>query len=163
MSHIKVSVIIPMYNSEGTIITAIKSVLNQTFTPVMEIIIVNDGSIDNSKKIVEQYILDNKLDKLIRLINKTNGGVSSARNLGIQEAKGEYIALLDSDDEWLPEKMQKQFKEIEKNPQIKFIGTNRNNESYKFFGKQINIYEFYLFYLWLSFKYVRRKIIVRFF
>ena len=86
------SVIVPVYNVEDYIIQCIDSILNQTLKN-MEIIIVNDGSTDNSMN----YIRDYK-DERIRIINKKNGGLSSARNLGMNAAKGKYIAFVDSDD-----------------------------------------------------------------
>ena len=132
----KVSAIIPLYNAKDTIKSTIESVINQTYTDPIEVIVVNDGSTDDCEKIVEQMILENQSNRSIKLINKSNGGVSSARNRGIKEATGEWIALLDSDDIWLPEKLEKQFKEIEKNSDIQFIGTNRNNEIYPFFNKK---------------------------
>ncbi len=131
----KISVIIPMYNSKDTIKSAIESILNQTYQQSIEIIVVNDGSKDGCERIVEDIILNNKTNRIIRLINKPNGGVSSARNRGIKEASGDWIAFLDSDDIWLPEKLQKQVNEIEKNSNIEFIGTNRNGEFYPFFKK----------------------------
>lgn len=134
----KISVIIPMYNSKETIKSAIESVLNQTYKEPIEIVVVNDGSSDGCEKIVEDIISNNQTNRTIKLINKPNGGVSSARNRGIKEASGDFIALLDSDDIWLPEKLEKQSKEIEKNPNIKFIGTNRNGELYPFFKKSNN-------------------------
>lgn len=91
-----ISVIIPLFNKELYIKSTIENVLNQTFQS-FEIIVVNDGSIDNGPKIVESFS-----DQRIRLINKENGGVSSARNVGIQNAKFDYIAFLDADDVWLP-------------------------------------------------------------
>ena len=103
----KISVIIPMYNAENTILTALNSIKNQTYKCEYEVIVVNDGSLDNSKKIVEEYILENPQLTII-LINQINGGVSKARNEGLKRAKGDYIALLDSDDEWLPQKVEKQ-------------------------------------------------------
>lgn len=133
-----ISVIIPMYNSKDTIKGAIESVLNQTYQEPIEVIIVNDGSTDGCEKIVEEMILNNHTNRIIKLINKPNGGVSSARNRGIKEASGEWIALLDSDDIWLPEKLQKQVDEINKNSNINFIGTNRNGELYPFFKKSEN-------------------------
>lgn len=126
MDNPLVSVIIPMYNAEKTIETSINSIFNQTYKDY-EIIIINDGSKDKSKEIVEKIINNNK-DKKILLINKENGGVSSARNFGIKNANGEYIAFLDSDDEWLPEKLEKQADILIKNKEIDFIGCNRNNE-----------------------------------
>lgn len=122
-----ISVIIPAYNSGGTIVDCISSVLNQTRIDLIdEIIIVNDGSKDDTVKIVKQhYANENK----VKVISKNNGGVSSARNTGIHMASGQWIALLDSDDVWLPEKIEKQWNEIEHNPQIAFIGCNRNKEN----------------------------------
>lgn len=96
----KISVVIPLYNKKETVLRAINSVLNQTVLPE-EIIIVNDGSTDGSAQVVAQ--LDHPL---IQLFNQSNQGVSAARNLGIAEAKNEWIAFLDADDEWLPEFLQ---------------------------------------------------------
>ena len=126
-----ISVIIPMYNAESTIQNCIESVLYQTYKARVEIIVVNDGSTDNSKLLVEDIIRNNISNIFIRLINKENAGVSSARNYGIKLAKGEYIALLDSDDEWLPEKIDKQLKVLQSNNNISFIGgliTNKTND-----------------------------------
>lgn len=91
-----ISVIIPLYNCKKYITRAIESVLKQTYLP-KEIIVVNDGSTDNGEKIVEEMH-----HPLIKVINQKNGGVSSARNTGINEARGQFIAFLDADDEWLP-------------------------------------------------------------
>lgn len=92
---IKVSIIIPVYGVEKYIRQCIESVLNQTYKNI-EVIVVNDGTKDNSMKIIEEYIRDNR----IKIINKENGGLSSARNRGIEEATGKYIFFVDSDD-WL--------------------------------------------------------------
>ena len=92
-----ISVIMPLYNNEKYIEEAVKSVINQTYTD-WELLIINDASTDNSFQIVEKIA---KTDSRIKLINfKKNKGVSHARNLGIREAKGEYISFLDSDDFW---------------------------------------------------------------
>ncbi|WP_192499666.1 glycosyltransferase family A protein [Flavobacterium sp. PL002] len=117
-----ISVIIPMYNAETTIETCIFSVLNQTYKGKIEIIVVNDGSIDNCQKIVEAIIKNNSCLTDIQLVNKENGGVSSARNNGLALAQGEYIALLDSDDEWLVDKTEKQLDVFLNNPTIGFVG-----------------------------------------
>ena len=95
LEKIFVSVIIPTYNRANTLEDAIQSVLGQTFQD-FELIIVDDGSTDNTEEVVSYYITvySNK----IKYIYKTNGGVSSARNEGIRNAKGNYIAFLDSDD-----------------------------------------------------------------
>lgn len=89
-----VSVVVPLYNKEQWVERCIKSVLEQTYK-VMEILIINDGSTDNSLKIVSKM-----RDNRIQIINKPNGGVSSARNLGIENAKGIYITFIDADDTW---------------------------------------------------------------
>ena len=106
-----ISVVIPLYNKEKAVIGTLNSVLAQTYKDY-EVIIVNDGSTDHSQQVVEEYIkshiTNSKSDKSpitnhqspIRLVSKPNGGVSSARNCGIQEARGEYVAFLDGDDLW---------------------------------------------------------------
>ena len=94
-----ISVVIPLYNKEAEIERALTSVVEQSLA-VGEIIVVNDGSTDNSKEIVERFISAHP-EAGIRLINQPNSGVSVARNRGIEEATGEYIALLDADDWWL--------------------------------------------------------------
>jgi len=90
--NIKVSIVIPCYNSEQFIERTIYSVLKQSVSE-LEIIVVNDGSTDSSRDLVERII-----DPRIRLINTENNGVSKARNIGLQEAKGELVLFLDSDD-----------------------------------------------------------------
>jgi glycosyltransferase involved in cell wall biosynthesis len=134
----QISTIIPLNNAKDTIISTIESVLNQTYKESIEIIVVNDGSIDGCEKLVEEFIANNSSNRIIKLINKQNGGVSSARNRGIKEASGDWIALLDSDDIWLPEKLEKQMVEIEKNPTIDFIGTNKDLIKYPFYQKSQN-------------------------
>ncbi len=88
------SIVVPLYNKERSVSRAVISVLRQNYKE-FELIIVNDGSTDNSLDIVNKF--DN--DK-IRIINKTNGGVASARNRGIEEAKSDWICFLDADDYW---------------------------------------------------------------
>ena len=132
----KVSVIVPMYNSKNTIKSAIESLLNQTYKEPIEIILVNDGSKDDCEKIVEEMIINNQTNKHIKLINKQNGGVSSARNRGIKEASGEWIAFLDSDDMWHPQKLELVFEAL-KDDSIKFIGHSYNLENN--FDKKFNL------------------------
>ena len=110
MNHL-VSIVIPTYNCERFIARAIDSALNQTYK-AWEIIVVDDGSTDNTKQILQPY-----MDK-IRYFFKENGGVSTARNIGIKEAKGEFIAFLDADDIWVTEKLELQMKEILKSDSI---------------------------------------------
>lgn len=116
-----ISIIIPAYNSEKTIDTCLNSVINQTYKGEIEIIVINDGSEDNTQKIVEEIINKNK--KLsIKIINQKNAGVSKARNIGLKLANGNYIALLDSDDEWLIDKLEKQLSVFNSDPEVSFVG-----------------------------------------
>ena len=94
------SVVIPLYNKENHIYNTIKSVLNQSFKD-FEIIIVNDGSTDKSIDVIST-IVDNRIE----IIDKKNEGASKARNIGIQNAKSDYVALLDADDIWYPNHLQ---------------------------------------------------------
>lgn len=106
------SVIIPAYNCEETITKSLDSVKNQTrYDLIKEIIIVNDGSTDETGKVIEQYISDNPDMKCIYM-QQENHGVSYARNQGIMRANGKWIALLDADDVWLPDKIERQFEII---------------------------------------------------
>lgn len=88
------SVIMPVYNVEKTLSRAIESILNQSFSN-LELILVNDGSTDRSSEICEEYTLK---DKRISVINKTNGGLSSARNEGLKNTQGDFVTFIDSDD-----------------------------------------------------------------
>ena len=98
-----ISVVIPLYNKQNSIVATLQSVLAQTYTDY-EVVIVDDGSTDNSAQVVKEFISAYPQPlpkgKGVRLVRKANGGVSSARNTGIMEAKGEYIAFLDGDDLW---------------------------------------------------------------
>ena len=104
-----VSIIIPAYNVEKYVQEAIDSALSQIYKDI-EIIVVDDGSTDNTKKVLNPYIKKGQ----IHYIYQENKGLSSARNTGIRAAKGGYIAFLDSDDLFLPEKMQRQVDFLEK-------------------------------------------------
>ena len=107
-----VSIITPAYNAAAYIAETIESVLVQTYTN-WEMLIVNDCSKDNTAEIAESYA---KKDKRIKLINlKQNSGAAAARNTAIQNAKGRYIAFLDSDDLWKKEKLQKQIEFMQQN------------------------------------------------
>lgn len=97
------SIIIPLYNKEQSIVSTLQTVLKQTFQD-FEIVIVDDGSTDHSVEEVKKVI-----DPRIRLIHQSNAGVSAARNRGIDEARGEYIAFLDADDEWKPDYLKAQY------------------------------------------------------
>jgi len=126
----KVTVIIPAYNAEKYIEQTINSVLAQTFQD-FEIIVINDGSRDKTAEIVNSYGLS------VRCIQTTNGGVSRARNLGIDNALGEYIAFLDSDDLWAPTKLEKQVALLNENQNIGlcFTALERVDRNLKLIGK----------------------------
>ena len=112
------SIVIPLYNKEKAIVATLQSVLAQTYTDY-EIIVVDDGSKDNSLKVAKSVN-----DSRINVIHKENGGVSSARNRGIREAKGDYIALLDGDDLWKPTFLEEQVKLIHDFPKAAMWGVN---------------------------------------
>jgi glycosyltransferase involved in cell wall biosynthesis len=94
MTNPKISIIVPLYNTERYLQRCFDSLVNQTLKEI-EIILVNDGSTDNSSKICDEYA---KRDRRIKVIHKENGGVSSARNTGMELASGEFLAFVDSDD-----------------------------------------------------------------
>lgn len=121
-----ISVVIPLYNKEKSIASTLQSVYEQTYTDY-EVVIVNDGCTDNSANVVKDFIAqidDRCIDHRWTLVDKPNGGVCSARNRGIQEAKGEYIALLDGDDLWDKEYLAEQVKMIEDFPDAAMWGLN---------------------------------------
>lgn len=137
-NDILISVIIPAYNSSASIKDAVNSVISQSNrSNIKEIIIVNDGSKDNTSRIVKNIIENNKTSIPISLIEQKNMGVSAARNNGIKVSKGNWIGLLDADDTWLPNKISEQIIAIKKHPEIKAIGSNRDS-LFKKHGKKIN-------------------------
>lgn len=118
-----VSVVIPTHNRADLIERAVKSVLNQTYKE-FEIIIVSDGSTDNTDEVVERL---KNVDGRIRYISYSPGkGGNAARNTGIKEANYEYIAFLDDDDEWLPDKLEKQVEVLENDSRIGLVCTGVN-------------------------------------
>lgn len=132
------SIIIPVYNSSKTIVECLSSVIEQNnFELEKEIIIINDGSTDNSEVLIKEFIA-NHPEVIIKYKYKENGGVSRARNLGIQLSSGTWIAFLDSDDRWLPDKLSAQFEIIHSSTfNIDFIGCARNNEVLNILGNKI--------------------------
>jgi glycosyltransferase involved in cell wall biosynthesis len=108
----KVSVVIPVFNGEATIAETLESVFAQRFDGGFEVIVVNDGSTDGTRAVLEKY------GDRIRVIDQPRGGVSGARNTGIREAAGEYIALLDADDTWTEDKLAKTVTVLERNPAV---------------------------------------------
>lgn len=121
-----ISVVIPLYNKEKSIASTLQSVCDQTYKDY-EVVIVNDGSTDNSANVVKDIIahIDGRcIEDRWTLVDKTNGGVCSARNRGIQEAKGEYVAMLDGDDMWDKEFLAEIAKMIEDFPKAAMWGAN---------------------------------------
>lgn len=109
MNYIHFSIVIPLYNKEKYIARTIQSVLNQTW-PYYEVIVVDDGCTDNSVKVIEAFS-----DDRITIVNQSNSGVSVARNNGIKQAKYNWVALLDGDDEWRPDFLKLLADNIKKN------------------------------------------------
>lgn len=114
-----VSVIIPVYNGSQFLEEALQSVYDQTYSNV-EIIVVDDGSTDTSSDIVEGF-------SEVRYFYQENQGVSVARNTGIQKATGAYIAFLDADDIWMPEKLSIQIEYMLKHPEYRITTTEKVN------------------------------------
>jgi glycosyltransferase involved in cell wall biosynthesis len=111
----KVSVIVPTYNRAHFLAEAIQSVLDQTFQD-FEVMVVDDGSTDNTKEVVDRF-----QDPRIKYIYRRNRGLSAARNTGIKASIGEYIALLDSDDIWLPQNLELNVKLLDSRPDIALV------------------------------------------
>jgi glycosyltransferase involved in cell wall biosynthesis len=113
----KISVVIPAFNSERFIVASIRSVINQDYGNV-EIICVDDGSVDGTEREVTANFPS------VHYLRQSNRGPAAARNLGIAKSTGEYVAFLDSDDIWLPEKLSLQMECIARDPTIKILHTN---------------------------------------
>ena len=119
MQQLLISIIMPAYNASATIRESIQSVLAQDYTN-WELIVVNDCSTDETEAIILEYLSDNR----IKLINKDqNEEVSKARNTGIKQSKGDWIAFLDSDDLWTPDKLSKIVALLQENPHGKLFFT----------------------------------------
>jgi glycosyltransferase involved in cell wall biosynthesis len=112
-----ISAVIPAYNSEKHIVRAIESVLRQT-RPADEIIVVDDGSADGTADQVRKF------GDQVHLITQKNAGASAARNAGIEAARGNWIAFLDADDEWLPEKLKLQIEHLRRHPDLTWTTGN---------------------------------------
>lgn len=133
MDDTLVSIILPTYNRADFIGAALDSVFAQTYSH-WELVIVDDGSTDDTGRVLERYV-----DPRMVVIHRENGGVSAARNTGITRCTGEVIALLDSDDEWLPRKLEKQLAymqehgyEISQTEEIWVRGGRRVNQKAKY-------------------------------
>ncbi|MEM1426839.1 MAG: glycosyltransferase, partial [Cyanobacteria bacterium P01_H01_bin.130] len=118
-----ISVIIPVYNGAATIAETLESIFSQTLDgsqAEVEIIIINDGSTDQTNAIVETF-MGRRKDYPIHLFEVENGGVSRARNRGAQLAKGRYLTFIDADDLWTTDKLEAQFFALESNPKAGFV------------------------------------------
>lgn len=123
----RTSVIVPVYNAEKYLHRCVDSILVQSFTD-FELLLINDGSKDNSGKICDEYAAK---DSRIRVFHKENGGVSSARNLGLDNAKGDYIMFVDSDDYMFPQMCEHMVTTIEsKNADLVVCGTTESGGGY---------------------------------
>jgi glycosyltransferase involved in cell wall biosynthesis len=112
----KVSVVLPIYNGARYLAEAIESVLGQTY-PHFEVVAINDGSRDRSNEIVGRYLASGR----VKYIEQSNQGVAGARNAGIARSSGEFIALLDQDDVWLPDKLEKQVAFMDAHPEAALV------------------------------------------
>ncbi len=110
-----VSIIIPTYNRAHYVGDAIESTLAQTY-PNKEILVIDDGSTDGTRGLVEKYL------PRVQYHHQPNKGASAARNLGIRLSRGDFVAFLDSDDRWLPEKISMQVELLEKHPAVGMVG-----------------------------------------
>jgi glycosyltransferase involved in cell wall biosynthesis len=114
----RLSVVIPLYNKEGQIVRALDSVCAQTVRDV-EVVVVDDGSTDGGAALVRAYG-----DPRVRLVQQPNGGVSSARNLGVESARGPVVAFLDADDAWYPDHLERLWRMRLEYPQAVGWATN---------------------------------------
>jgi len=112
--NISVTVVVPAYNAAQYLSETIESVLAQTFND-FELLIIDDGSTDNTAEIAHQY---SQQDSRVKLFSQQNQGVSVARNMGIQMAQGEFVAFLDSDDQWLSDKLAVHIEHLTSQPEL---------------------------------------------
>jgi glycosyltransferase involved in cell wall biosynthesis len=127
------SVIIPAFNAEKTIITAIDSVINELISLAIdwELIIVNDGSTDNTISTLEKYFQNSiGVNQKVRIINKINEGVATARNTGLKSCNGDYVAFNDSDDIWIEGRLSLLLGTLMKNSQIDLIAGLHTNDNF---------------------------------
>ena len=135
-----ISIIVPVYRTEKYLDRCVESIVNQTYKN-LEIILVDDGSPDDCPKMCDEWA---KKDKRIKVIHKENGGVSSARNIGIKSAKGKYIGFVDSDDYIEKEMYESLIDVLNKNKNLDYIYcdiydaekiNNHSREDYKILSK----------------------------
>lgn len=134
-----ISVIVPVYNVEKYIHETIQSVVNQTYQD-WELLLVEDGSSDNSRVVIEEYIKASAGENIRLVVQPENGGAARARNRGLKEAKGRYIAYLDGDDLWAPDKLERQLLFLqEKDAAFTFTGYEFANEAGEGTGKVVRV------------------------
>ncbi|MBW4532803.1 MAG: glycosyltransferase family 2 protein [Pleurocapsa minor HA4230-MV1] len=114
----KVSVVIPAYNAMAYLPETIANVLKQTYTD-FEVVVINDGSTDK----IEEWITQEVSDRQVKLISQANLGATAARNTGISESQGEYLAFLDADDLWESTKLAKQVEVLDSHPEVGLVYT----------------------------------------
>lgn len=124
-----ISVIIPVYNAEKTLPAALQSVAGQHFKEGLEIILTDDGSTDKSAEVAHEFL--NKSAIPWQFTAQRNLGVSKARNEAMKKAKGQYLAFLDADDQWMPDKLEKQLAVI-KEKNLNFLAAKRSNQNILF-------------------------------
>jgi len=129
----KVTVLIPAYNAAHFLPTSIESALGQTYQD-FEILVIDDGSTDNTREVVAVYV--DKHPGKVRYIFQENKGLAEARNTGIAQSQGEYLALLDADDQWLPCRLQEGVMVLDADPSIGLVHGNITNIGID--GKEIN-------------------------
>ncbi len=119
MENLTIDIILPSFNRSPLLERAIRSVLQQSY-PHFNLYVINDGSTDETDQMMEQFTHDPRL----HYIKQENKGVSAARNLGIKMAQSSWVAFLDSDDEWLPSKLEVQVQYMRKYPTLRFFHSN---------------------------------------
>src|SRR5688500_4023597 len=144
------SVIIPTYNRAHIVADTIRSVLEQTYRP-LEVIVIDDGSSDDTRRIVEGF------GTPVRYFHQPNAGVSAARNHGFRRARGEFIALLDSDDRWHPWKLARQVDVLRRHPEVGMVWTDMSAVN----DKGEVIHRAYLRMFYGSYRFIRIEDICR--
>ena len=119
MKNPLVSVVLPLYNGKDFIVSSIASVLSQSYSP-LELLVINDGSSDSSADLIPT-------DPRIRLFHRQNAGVAASRNFGIGQAKGSYLAFIDQDDYWYPDKLELQMQVLLNEPKLGYALTRMRN------------------------------------
>jgi glycosyltransferase involved in cell wall biosynthesis len=148
MTEPLVSVIVPCFNAEAFMRQTLQSVCGQTYRN-LEILVVDDGSTDHTPDIAREFAA---ADARVRLLQKTNGGLSSARNFGIDHARGKYLSFVDGDDFWHPSKIEKHVAHLEANPEVgvsysatQFVDQRGQPMRHRRFPKMRNLSDYYLF------------------